>query len=54
VFPQEGEERTWVYLEFLNRVTSSILARGIYTDKGLREAIRYIRGNLRSIPEERV
>jgi hypothetical protein len=44
---EDGEERTWVYLQFLNRVTSSILARGIYTDKGLREAIRYTRGAFR-------
>ena len=35
------EERTRLYLEFLDRVTRSILARGIYTDKGLREAISY-------------
>jgi hypothetical protein len=40
----EGEEeRTWRYLELLNRVTRSILTRGVFTDKGLREAIRYSR-----------
>ena len=36
-------EKDKAYLGFLDSVTSAILSRGIYTEKGLRAVLRYIK-----------